>query len=584
MEKKGFSRREFLQVGAGAAAGMVTVSFLGCSGGSGGEGTVTASNQAASFQNQHGLTAVFQTTNSSLYRQLLPASLQMPDSLQFIVSIVSYDNVTLPLVPYLDGSVMLSCKYQGQPGMHTLTMPATDKTAEEGGIALGFPKYMADSIVLESVNGSWSGNVVFQGQSVMQITFTSHPGPSTLNRSNPGPSYVNLIPPMVGPQIQTVRIVGQQLVNTTTGSATVTAGPGESWGALLQGATPVGAQLDVITGNWCLVGGIGMSSATVSIARISNGAIGLAVKEAIDLLGGIGAVTLGKQNIMLKPNLTTDSAACTTNPEVIKALAQLMKDEGLNVSIGEGSAACANYNVLNGVVYYTEDEKILDAMQQHVFDILGYTALAQSLGIPMINLHSGTMVPVQVAGGFVFDTIQLHQSLHDTDMLCSVPMMKTHILGGVTLGMKNLIGTYPGTVYGAVRSQVHDKAAKVEGSGVAAAVVDIVRANKLGLVVIDASTAMEGNGPTGGDLVRMNLIIAGTNPLATDMVAANIMGFQPSEIPTFLWANKAGMQPSTLAQIEIRGESISNVQRNFVRPQIVPWSTEQAMFGTQELP
>jgi uncharacterized protein (DUF362 family) len=260
-----------------------------------------------------------------------------------------------------------------------------------------------------------------------------------------------------------------------------------------------------------------------------------------------------------------------------------MQNAGLIVSIGEGTAACVGYNVLNGVVYYTKDESILDSMQQHVFDVLGYSALAQSLGIPLINLHSGTMVPVPLTNGFVFDTIQINQSLYDTDMLCSVPMMKTHDMGEVTLGMKNLIGTYPGTVYGAVRSQVHDLAANVDPTGVAAAVIDIVRANKLGLVVIDASTAMEGNGPTNGDLVQMNLIIAGTNPLATDMVAANIMGFQPSEIPTFSWANKAGMQPQTLDQIEVRGETIATVQRNFKRPQVEPWSAVEPVLGAIEL-
>jgi uncharacterized protein (DUF362 family) len=43
--------------------------------------------------------------------------------------------------------------------------------------------------------------------------------------------------------------------------------------------------------------------------------------------------------------------------------------------------------------------------------------------------------------------------------------------------------------------------------------------------VIDATTAMEGNGPFGGQLVDMGLIIAGTSPLATDMVGSAIMGF-----------------------------------------------------------
>ena len=176
-----------------------------------------------------------------------------------------------------------------------------------------------------------------------------------------------------------------------------------------------------------------------------------------------------------------------------------------------------------------------------------------------------------------------HRSLTEIDMLCSVPMMKTHMLGGVTLGMKNLIGLYPGEVYGSVRSLVHDQGAKEESSGVAGVVVDMVRANKLGLVVIDGSMAMEGNGPYSGELVQMDLIIAGTNPLATDMVAAGIMGFSPGEIPTFQWANRAGMAPRGLTQIEIRGETIANVQHRFRRPHIVTWNSIRDYFGAVEI-
>jgi uncharacterized protein (DUF362 family) len=103
----------------------------------------------------------------------------------------------------------------------------------------------------------------------------------------------------------------------------------------------------------------------------------------------------------------------------------------------------------------------------------------------------------------------LRRSLIETDLLCSVPMMKTHTLAGVTLGMKNLIGTYSGVLYQSVRVRMHDAAGKVEPSGTASAIVDVVRANKLGLAVIDGSTAMEGNGPTEGALAPMETIIAG---------------------------------------------------------------------------
>jgi uncharacterized protein (DUF362 family) len=99
----------------------------------------------------------------------------------------------------------------------------------------------------------------------------------------------------------------------------------------------------------------------------------------------------------------------------------------------------------------------------------------------------------------------------------------------------------------------------------------MVRANKLGLVVIDASSAMEGDGPTDGTQVPMETIIAGTNPLATDMVAASLMGFEPNEISTFTWAQKAGLRPHRLDEIETRGDPLDRVRRRFVRPVLVPW-------------
>ena len=191
------------------------------------------------------------------------------------------------------------------------------------------------------------------------------------------------------------------------------------------------------------------------------------------------------------------------------------------------------------------------------------------------NLHTGEMSKVKIPDGFVYKEVSLQHCLTEIDMLCSVPMMKTHGLATVTLVMKNLIGVYPGEVYGTVRSAVHSEAAKVEESGTASAIVDMVRANKLGLVVIDASVAMQGQGPSvhqGGQLVNMDLIIARTNPLATDMAAAYLMGFHPEEISTFVWAWKAGMTPVSLKEIEIRGTKLNEVRQDFSRPTVYPWN------------
>jgi uncharacterized protein (DUF362 family) len=308
----------------------------------------------------------------------------------------------------------------------------------------------------------------------------------------------------------------------------------------------------------------------VSVVRIGNDRSDLAVEEAIDLLGGIETVAQGKDRIMLKPNLVAEGPDFTTKPGVVRTLAELMQRSGKEVLIGEGSAAGTGFNVRGGVTFRTRDREILDGMQQYVF--------------PLINLHSGDMAEVEVPNGFVFDKITLHQSLTDIDLLCSVPMMKTHVLATVTLGMKNLIGLYPGTVYYSVRSWLHDQAAMAESPGVAFETIDMVRATKLELTVVDGSMAMEGDGPTGGSLIPMNVIIAGMNPLATDLVTADIMGFGVQEVPTFAWAYRAGLGPASVSDVEVRGERLENVRQPFVKPNVIPWESINKAWGVQEIP
>jgi uncharacterized protein (DUF362 family) len=321
----------------------------------------------------------------------------------------------------------------------------------------------------------------------------------------------------------------------------------------------------------------------VSVVKIRDDDVATAVKEAIDLLGGIEEVTRDKQRIMLKPNLVSPDPRCTTKPEVIRALAELMLQAGKEVSIGEGSAAAPGFNADEEGVHYSKDAGILDPMQQYVFDQLGYTDLANDLGIELVNLHTGEMVEVEVPDAYVYNKIVVHKHLSEIDLLCSVPMMKTHVLARVTLGMKNLIGLYPGSAYCSVRSCIHNESFEKRSPCVSFEIIDMVRACPPGLTVVDAWMSMEGNGPTDGDLVKTDLIVAGTNPLATDMVAAKIMGFHKNEIATLAMAIRARMQPSSLDYVDIRGESLDAVQMAFKRPELVPWGEVKSWYGVKEI-
>jgi len=321
----------------------------------------------------------------------------------------------------------------------------------------------------------------------------------------------------------------------------------------------------------------------VSIVRIKNGNVSGAVEEAVELIGGIKSLTRGKNKIMLKPNLVADSPDCTTKLIVVKTLAQLMQKAGKEVCIGEGSAAASSFNFINDEIFRTRKREILDDMQQRVFDVLGYTEMAKSLDVPLINLHSGDIVEVPLKNGLAARSVKIHKTLTELDLLCSVPMMKTHVLARVTLAMKNLIGLYPGTEYYSVRSWLHDRAVEAGSPGVAYEVIDMNNAVPTGLCVIDASMAMEGNGPTGAPLVEMGLIIAGTSPLAADMVGATLMGFELNEIPAITLAHKTGSLPLTLEDIEIRGQNIGQCKRQFVKPNSVKWTDISTSWGVKEL-
>jgi uncharacterized protein (DUF362 family) len=327
-----------------------------------------------------------------------------------------------------------------------------------------------------------------------------------------------------------------------------------------------------------------VSIAAIPPKRSKREGIDSAVREAIDLLGGMAELTRGKERILIKPNLVDTEPSDTTAPEVVEVLARLMVEAGKDVSIGEGACASRRNTryLVKGFLCRTKDVEVLEGIQNDVYGELGFHELSERMKIPLVNLHVGDMVQYTIPDNYVFQDLYLHSALHEADLVCSVPMMKTHVAAGVTLGMKNFIGAYPGQVYGTVRSRVHQVASRVEPSGTASAIVDIVKPTKVGLTVIDASTAMEGQGPTkmlGGKLVEMGLIVAGTNALATDMVGAHLMGFRPEEIATFAWAAKAGMKPSSLDRIEVRGKRLEEVSRPFKKPVLVPYGEVSPWYG-----
>jgi uncharacterized protein (DUF362 family) len=147
------------------------------------------------------------------------------------------------------------------------------------------------------------------------------------------------------------------------------------------------------------------------------------------------------------------------------------------------------------------------------------------------------------------------RSVLETDLVVSMPKMKTHHWAGITASMKNFYGTLPGIKYGWPKNVLHH-------AGIPQTVVDINASLPRTLAIVDGIDAMEGDGPIMGTRKHLGAIVIGTNLPAVDATVARIMGINPDRIAYLqLAADRLG--PIADARITQRGESWRDVADPF---------------------
>jgi uncharacterized protein (DUF362 family) len=82
--------------------------------------------------------------------------------------------------------------------------------------------------------------------------------------------------------------------------------------------------------------------------------------------------------------------------------------------------------------------------------------------------------------------------------------------------------------------------------------------------VIDGTVGMHREGPRHGTPIALGAVIAGTDPVAVDAVAAAVMGFDPRQIGFLVHADRAGTGVADLDRIRVVGDTIAAARRRFV--------------------
>ena len=245
----------------------------------------------------------------------------------------------------------------------------------------------------------------------------------------------------------------------------------------------------------------------VSVAR--NIDISKAVHVALDK---IEIPNLSGKTVLLKPNVGREvdpKLGINTNPEVVEAIFNYLRDRYE-----------ANYLI--------GDSPIINTDTQKAFEQSGYKNLLKDDDLQFIDLDKLTPVKKEIPNGKILKSIRITGYWHDIDYVISIPVLKMHMHCGASLSFKNM----KGLIYGRDKITLHHFQApeiikKLKKSMNKIKELDIAIAD-LGniifpdLAIIDASYAHEGMGPSSGNFVKLDTIIASTNSLAADIIALAI--------------------------------------------------------------
>ena len=282
----------------------------------------------------------------------------------------------------------------------------------------------------------------------------------------------------------------------------------------------------------------------VSIVRDSD--IERRVLEAVRLLGGVERVVGKGDRVLIKPNMVggfPPETGETTHPEVVKTLVELAYEAGAKeVLVGDGVPEVPVDTVRRRFV------------RRPVPPISGtlhglYKKKIEKAGGKLIDLDRWT--EVEVPNPVRYEKVRVARAILDCDVLIGAPTLKTHHLVGITVALKNLYGAIPPKD----RRLYHDL------DGVEEVIVDINQVRTSDMVVVDGTytTLHWGMIDQYMERSRLDLTIAGYDPVAVDSVSAKLLGIDPKTLRFLSWAEERGLGKMDQRLIETVGVPVGDV-------------------------
>ncbi|MCD6383632.1 MAG: DUF362 domain-containing protein [Thermoplasmata archaeon] len=189
----------------------------------------------------------------------------------------------------------------------------------------------------------------------------------------------------------------------------------------------------------------------------------------------------------------------------------------------------------------------------YVYEKAGYRKVIEGAGGRFVNLTKDRMVEVEMPGAH-WKRRKMPKTLVEADRFISMPVLKTHKLWNLSLGIKNQFGCVP-------------EADRVKYQKYLPQVLyDFNAFLKPAITIFDGYIGLEGDGPIAGIPKKVGVVIAGTNIIAADSVAAAVMGFDPLSSELIKYSHERGLGPVKLEEIDLKGLKIEVVAKRFRGP------------------
>lgn len=194
-------------------------------------------------------------------------------------------------------------------------------------------------------------------------------------------------------------------------------------------------------------------------------------------------------SVLLKPNLvkaTPRSVAAQTDPEFMRAMILCCQNKGWKVTVGDSPAI---------------------GSARQVGKASGLTTVCDELKVNLITLDGATTHNIDSR------TTSIASNIKKFDAVINCPKLKGHGQLYYTGAVKNLYGCVGGKRKVVRHITMGDKN---DGQIFAQMLLDVAKAVKPCLTIVDGIDAMAGRGPLHGKCVSENILVASSNPIALD--------------------------------------------------------------------